>query len=317
MITIPTCLVLGAGASAPYGFPTGAGLRKKILQRLSKPNDKVWNALIQAGIGGDLIETFSVEFEESQQESVDAFLAHRPDFHSVGKTAIAAVLIRYERLHSLLEPQPPGDEDNWYRYLWARLQDGGEGRFSDNRLSVVTFNYDRSLEEFLVRTYQRSFAAQREQAEGRVRETIRIVHVHGKLGELSEATGGGGKRPYSDSLDRTSLDTAREGIIVLSEAEKTSDEFRRARQMVLAAEQVIFLGFGYHQENLTRLGIHLIQEMKESARPGEAYPQTLSGSAFGFTQREKARVDHGWGIRMGHEDWGNLRYLRENVDFDV
>jgi len=32
MIKIPTCLVLGAGASVPYGFPSGIGLRKTIIK---------------------------------------------------------------------------------------------------------------------------------------------------------------------------------------------------------------------------------------------------------------------------------------------
>jgi hypothetical protein len=32
MITTPTVFILGAGASKPYGFPDGAGLREALLQ---------------------------------------------------------------------------------------------------------------------------------------------------------------------------------------------------------------------------------------------------------------------------------------------
>jgi hypothetical protein len=38
MITTPTVLVLGAGASYPYGFPTGKGLRDLICETFSSTN---------------------------------------------------------------------------------------------------------------------------------------------------------------------------------------------------------------------------------------------------------------------------------------
>ncbi|MCH7950707.1 MAG: WbqC family protein [Candidatus Dadabacteria bacterium] len=36
MITNPTVFILGAGASKPYGFPTGMGLKNEILKILGK-----------------------------------------------------------------------------------------------------------------------------------------------------------------------------------------------------------------------------------------------------------------------------------------
>jgi hypothetical protein len=45
MITVPTVLVLGAGVSIPYGYPSGAGLVKDIFQGISNTDWKeIYNA---------------------------------------------------------------------------------------------------------------------------------------------------------------------------------------------------------------------------------------------------------------------------------
>ena len=96
MIEVSTCLVLGAGASAPYGFPVGEKLMEDIIAKVATPNDKHWTALLQAGHDRRHLEDFVSTLRESGQESVDAFLAHHARFMDVGKAAIAATLIRYE-----------------------------------------------------------------------------------------------------------------------------------------------------------------------------------------------------------------------------
>ena len=45
MITIPTCLVLGAGASVPYGFSAGRVLVEEIVANAAKPNHPLNTAL--------------------------------------------------------------------------------------------------------------------------------------------------------------------------------------------------------------------------------------------------------------------------------
>ena len=37
MITVPTTLILGAGASEPYGFPLGVGLLNKVCELENAP----------------------------------------------------------------------------------------------------------------------------------------------------------------------------------------------------------------------------------------------------------------------------------------
>ncbi len=56
MIEVSTCLVLGAGASVPYGFPVGDRLMEEIITTVATANDKRSNALRKAGFGGGILK---------------------------------------------------------------------------------------------------------------------------------------------------------------------------------------------------------------------------------------------------------------------
>src|SRR5712675_414174 len=145
MITNKTCLVLGAGASAPFGYPTGNALTERIKKELlpDRPG-QLHHDLINAGFSPDTLLSFRNELRYSQRSSVDAFLEDwEADFMEVGKAAIAASLIRHEDRDKIV------DDPNWYRRLFSEMTD--EGDFSANKLGIVTFNYDRSLEYFFLR----------------------------------------------------------------------------------------------------------------------------------------------------------------------
>src|SRR5579871_4858800 len=96
MLSKPTALVLGAGASKPFGFPTGFELSERLLSLL-QPGNPGFNTLQHhGGFEPDAINVFRDTFYYSGKNSVDAFLEHRSDFVTIGKTATAAVLIGFE-----------------------------------------------------------------------------------------------------------------------------------------------------------------------------------------------------------------------------
>ena len=72
---------------------------------------------------------------------------HNFKYERIGKIAIALELCPYENENILL-----GDQNgHWMKYLWHRML-SEVSRPSDllkNKLSVLTFNYDRSLEHYL------------------------------------------------------------------------------------------------------------------------------------------------------------------------
>src|SRR5687767_1945488 len=83
-----TVLILGAGASMPYGFPSGRDLRDKIIAGLRKDTAQLFQLLGAAGYDLQVIRNFRDALLKSGRPSVDVFLEHRSEFISVGKVAI-------------------------------------------------------------------------------------------------------------------------------------------------------------------------------------------------------------------------------------
>jgi hypothetical protein len=112
MITIPTALILGAGVSRPFDFPSGLTLCEKVIA-----NTRPGNALLESvGYTSEEIQEFATALFYSGKTSVDAFLEYRPTFTDVGKAAIAQVLIEYEKLDDLFTRK-----NNLYSYLFDQL----------------------------------------------------------------------------------------------------------------------------------------------------------------------------------------------------
>ena len=146
MITTPTVLVLGAGASCPYGFPTAKQLRNDICEAFSNRDTPASRLLGDNVAPAKKFLEFREAFWKSGTSSVDAFLEGRPEFLDVGKFAIAYCLIPYENEQNLYDPpEPDGD---WYSHL-SKILNSSFDEFENNKLSIITFNYDRSLDHYL------------------------------------------------------------------------------------------------------------------------------------------------------------------------
>jgi hypothetical protein len=93
MITTPTVLILGAGASYPYGFPTAKELEELICEQFKSQETRASLVLSnESNYSGQQFFEFKEAFLRSPL-SIDAFLQRRPDFLDVGKLAIAYCLI--------------------------------------------------------------------------------------------------------------------------------------------------------------------------------------------------------------------------------
>jgi hypothetical protein len=252
MITTPTVLVLGAGASCPYGFPTAKRLRNDICEAFSNRDTSAVRLLGDNAAPAEKFLEFREAFWKSGTPSVDAFLKGRPEFLDVGKFAIAYCLIPYESEKKLYDPpEPDGD---WYLHLSERLNSSFD-EFEQNKLSIVTFNYDRSLEHYLFTSllnwHGRSVDACIEKF-----AKLPIIHVYGQLGKIPY--------PQQDCRQYVPFDedqkkvpgevvNASRGITLLHEEES---ELREVHDLLTAAERVCFLGLSYHPLNLARLALH-------------------------------------------------------------
>ena len=244
MIRVPTVLILGAGASTPFGYPVGGELTDRIKKEL-RPDQpgQLYHDLISAGFSSDLLLRFRNELRYSQRRSIDSFLENwETEFMDVGKAAIAASLIRHEDRDKVI------DEPNWYSRFFSEITD--ESIFPENRLGIVTFNYDRSLEYYLLRCLPSAYHVAEAEAVKWVSQ-MRIVHMYGSLGSLPELSAGG--RAYGESGTAATLAAAKEIHLVRRSA--TSQSFNDARNLMKGAERIIVLGFGFEKNNLARLGM--------------------------------------------------------------
>jgi len=147
MIEKPTVLILGAGASVPYGFPSGRGLKQIILKSLGTSGIMNLRQIMKdLGFEPSIVESFRNDLFYSGWSSVDAFLEYRPKFIEIGKLAIALLLFPFELEDKIFKEKD--SENSWYHHLFEKLKTNFDS-FDKNKISIITFNYDRSVEHFL------------------------------------------------------------------------------------------------------------------------------------------------------------------------
>ena len=184
MIQIPTVLILGAGASTHVGYPLGSALINDLCNNRGTgaegeyPNN--WTV--------EETDAFITRLSRAGYYSIDAFLETVPEFSEMGKFLLAKEIKRHEYLNSLFPPSNPG----WYQYLFNSLLDNNHpSGFASSRLSIITFNYDRSIETYLHQSLMARFDMSSSDASDFLLQ-IPIVHVHGLLGSYPEI-------PYASS----------------------------------------------------------------------------------------------------------------------
>jgi hypothetical protein len=256
-----TVLILGAGASAPYGFPLGPRLKEMIIDQIAdetSPSGR--NLYLDAGFSHEDIAEFQADLVRSINSTIDAFLEDRPSRRSIGAFAIAAVLMPLET-ESALFPHK-----DWYPKLFRELS-LTDFESDSNISTILTFNYDRSVEHYLTETTKRTYENQVQmQALAKLRK-LPIIHMHGQLGDYPAT-------PYSPQKNVEELKKGAEGIrMIHDEGIGESDGFAEARQALKDARDVVFLGFGYDIRSLNRLDLY--DHVQERTIFGSAHAVTL------------------------------------------
>lgn len=303
MIVEPTVLVLGAGASAPYGFPTGRRLLLEICRDLANEGTPLSQNMSSCGYTRDVQKAFEYALFSSMQTSVDAFLEKRPEFLDIGKAALSCALIPYERLDHVNNRT---STMQWYEYLFNKM-DSLWDEFGKNKLSIVTFNYDRSLEQFLFSALTHSFG--RDEAEtGQLLRRIPIIHVYGQLGQYPRIAEGVG-REYSQTVNPEIVRRCVSEIKIVHEG-ADNNLFSEARKLLLEARKVSFLGFGYHEINLERICPWKTEKISADTE--------LFGSALGLIGAEETKVhtffqrNYGRNILLGQSNEDVLEMIRRH-----
>ena len=264
MITSETVLVLGAGASADLKFPTGRGLREIIINSLKQPSlgdnlPAMLSQLLRIQAKSDVIRSFVTNFEYALDTSIDRFLedTKSKEYDIIGRAAIAYHIARAEkRAQNLLT------RSGWYGVLFDAITSHGIEHIAKNRLRIITFNYDRSLDQALAQAIVSRFPSNTLMEEKiKAVKSIPIVHVHGQLGYLSFQERGDKYFDFGDSVTVHALKMLSDCIKVVHQGVDSTSELTLAKAWLEQAEFVNFLGFGFDRRNLQRIQFN--QENKQ------------------------------------------------------
>jgi hypothetical protein len=265
MIREKTVLVLGAGASMPYGYPSGKDLRKRLceLELFSGPLSKGW-------FQEQEIKSFCDSFQRSGMASIDAFLARRGKestftgrtLGEIGKHGIALALRERQDMNHLFHshganPSSVDQTDHWYEYLWGRICEGvNQKNIQDlklTQLSIVTFNYDLSLEYYLIYALANSYGATPVQARDLL-SSIKIVHVYGNLSGNPMTLDNNMTYSFRFLEDWRRISLDQQNIQIIDEERAGFDSsFLSAFNLLTKADRIGILGFSFDPTNMQRL----------------------------------------------------------------
>jgi hypothetical protein len=283
MIKRNTVFVLGAGASCPFGFPTGQGLRSIICDQLVRGN--LGNAMRRFNYDDGDLGQFRLEFERSGVTSIDTFLAMRPEFSELGRRIIVAALLPFQLEDRLYRADTHHGTSDWYQYLYQVMRDGARtpDDVAGNPVTFLTFNYDQSLERFFLNAIRYGFGLEQEEAQAFARR-IKIHHVYGSLSASAHDT-------FSYEPDRSTAHMQRfaDNLKVMPSERPVEDPVCLAA--LKAARNVIYLGFGFDEMNCLRLGT-----AKAGGQPTVLNKPFRVGTAFGLTKAEKQLAEQRVGL---------------------
>lgn len=324
MLNEGTIFILGAGASVPYGFPSGETLKTLIIEALSDPSETASGTHILENTEfstEDLIKAAD-DFRNSGRQSIDAFLSdqNRIDLRLIGKYAIASILIPFERPESLTPNQ-----NDWLRWLIDEVC--GDRGFFDWPLDDIqfwTFNYDRTVEQILFETLRARYPGPNhggptDQAIYNVVES-KVYHLHGCLEKLGINDIEGRRFEPVLPFDEKFRNTA-ESIWLLYELSNKHQNWLQRNEVLRAKRRVIFLGFGYHEEIMARYKPGL-QEVIEKFGTGyglmtmrrEPVYRALSGGVHIFGEGTDFNQQCMYKMRLGSKEQDCLSFLKEHFE---
>jgi hypothetical protein len=280
-----TVFILGAGASAEIGMPVGNELKGNIadlldfqytpIRQLTKKDELITQAFHQYS-RKDTDATYKlIDIAHGIAQalplaiSIDNFMdAHRDnkDIEFCGKIGIVRAILAAENHTTLYhyynqrniyttKDQLKGFEKTWYISLFQKITENCQIDELPERLkdiTFITFNYDRSLEYFLLNALMIYYGVDQKESASIV-NSVNIHHPYGKAGAL----------PFQDpdySIDFGGVPQA-DRLLKLSTGIKTfmeqidsgSEVYKNIIASLAQADRVFFLGFAYHKQNINLL----------------------------------------------------------------
>jgi len=320
-----TVFVLGAGASKEFGLPLGSDLQLTIADMMDmrfeyrdqKSGDpQIYNLARKFFCDEDVKlvpSSWLIRDGLRLTDSIDNFMEKHAQNRAVqllGKLAIAKTISEAEHRSSLFVDKSNsynkldlrGLSETWVVKLFRHIQRGVsaediESVFQD--VSFIVFNYDRCLEYFLIWALQMVFDCTEQQA-AKIVQNANIYHPYGSLGLL----------PRMDSSSEPTLEFGAERfdlleiakrIVTYGEQIEENEGLNAARSWVDEAQQVVFLGFGFHPQN-SRLIVPQAKSKKTTQVIGSAFLESdFNQERIGDSLRSLLNPhNHGWRPRLAN-----------------
>ena len=301
-----TTIVVGAGASAEAGLPTGPQLTNEIGRSLAfrykhgqlTSGDRTIFLVLQHQSNIDQCFRAAERICKAlpQITSIDEFIDnHRGDqeVERCGKLAIVRSILKAERSSKLyINPNNiynvlnfSSIEDTWFNRFWQKLSKGCTADELKERLSsivLIIFNYDRCLEHYLYHSIPNYYELRPEDAACLV-NSIKIFHPYGTTGSLP--WNGGrvhvefGAEPTPDQLNMLASQTK----TFTEGTDPDASDVEAIRSHVTDADTLVFLGFAYHPQNIDLL--------KSSRKITRTCSIGILGTAYGISDVDRHEIE--------------------------
>jgi hypothetical protein len=267
-----TTFIVGAGASSEVGLPTGSQLVNSLETKLAF---RFEHGTTQKGGDRDLFlalrRAFPTDVNKYVQaarrirnalplfSSIDHYLhVHQEDAEATfcAKLAIYQTILEAEKGSSLFFEEDRIDSTiqfdsrrniwlaHFFRLLSEDIKKPDVNTIFKN-VSIVTFNYDRCIEHYLVQALKQSYGISYLEAESIVANHLKLIHVYGKVGEYF-----GSKRvKFGDHEIRDAFQA--EVNLRTHHEQLTNDEvLEPAREAISSASVLVFLGTAFNRSDL-------------------------------------------------------------------
>jgi hypothetical protein len=287
-------IIVGAGASVPYGLPLAGKLLANATTRIANLEKKQGALRVDNELDASIMQLLDISQIVSAfrhklvQQNLDDFVRDHPSLTGAVAVLIATELFvaMYKNIRGVeweRKPRPDFGSD-WMRQFVGLVRPWAS---SDNRLHIISFNYDRLLEETL-RTYWSGSETKYADLDG----AVEFIYPHGRFSEL----------PASITNVRDFLGEQAAQLRLGSNIDHKSRE--RAAQLIANVDKRYFVGFSFADTNVALLGLN-----EDVMKHGRAFVQNYKNEDIRLNRKMET-----W--HVADRDHGDMNALVRNGFFE-
>lgn len=251
-----------------YGLPSGLELKQLLLNELNTilSSTRSRSIFFESGnISTETVDEFIEGFTMGQDfTTIDYFLGQMEDddFKKIGNALIALVISKQQSLINFSE------NPDWYDLFFKLIIESTKEEVQNTK--IITFNYDTSLEKFIEKRITAETPRSNQKYIKEKLSRLEFIHPHGQLA-------------FKDSYSVGNVFT-KAPIKTISDDFTTDSNYQKAKEIIPISNEIIFLGFGYHEEILNNL---FSQEQSLSIESIiNLVPRDIVGTNIGFDDKQ-------------------------------